>query len=95
MVGGRSRSAGGVASAVIGFGLVVANIPLIIAAASAMLPFAGSTFAAYHIARSHRAVLSSVQLALEQVLDRLEHGEMRKSAGLLETIASLPRLPRR
>ena len=93
--GGALAGVGGVASAVIGLGLVIAHIPLIIAAASAVLPFAGSTFAAYQIARSHRTVLASVQLALEQVLDRLEHGEMRKSAGLLDAIASLPRLPRR
>lgn len=93
--GGALAGVGGVASAVIGFGLAIANIPLIIAAASAMLPFAGSSFAAYQIARSHRAVLSSVQLALEQVLDRLEHGEIRKPAGLLDAIAALPRLPRR
>lgn len=93
--GGALAGAGGVASAVIGFGLAIANIPLIIAAASALLPFAGSTFAGYQIARSHRVVLSSVQLALEQVLDRLEHGEIRKPAGLLDAIASLPRLPRR
>ncbi len=93
--GGLLAGAGGVASAVIGFGLVVAHLPLLIAAAAAVLPFAGSTAAAYQIARSHRAVLSSVQLALEQVLDRIEHGEMERPSGLLGAIASRPRLPRR
>jgi len=33
---------------------------------------------AYKVARSHRTVLSGVQLALEQVLDRLEHGEFTR-----------------
>ena len=102
--GGALAGAGGVASAVIGLGLVVAHIPLVIAAVAAVLPFAGSTAAGYKIARSHRSVLASVQLALEQVLDRVEHGEISRSGGflgaisgpgsLLGAIASRPRLPR-
>jgi hypothetical protein len=94
-MGGLLASAGTVASAVIGFGLVVAHLPLLIAAASAVLPFAGSAAAAYQIARSHRGILSSVQLALEQVLDRLEHGEIDRPTGLISSIVSRPRLPRR
>ena len=86
---------GAAASAVIGLGLIVAHIPLFIAAGSAILPFAGSTVAAYKLARSHRAVLSSAQLGLEQVLDRLEHGEFDRPGGLLGAIAARPRLPRR
>jgi hypothetical protein len=93
--GGVLVVAGALASSVIGFGLIVAHVPLLIAAASGLLPFAGSTVAGYQIARSHRAVLSSVQLALEQVLDRLEHGEINRPAGLLDAIISRPRLPRR
>ncbi|PYP52028.1 MAG: hypothetical protein DMD39_07450, partial [Gemmatimonadetes bacterium] len=73
----------------------VAHIPLFIAAGSAVLPFAGSTFAAYKVARTHRGVLSSVQLALEQILDRLEHGEFDRSGGLLGAISSRARLPGR
>jgi hypothetical protein len=92
--GGVLVVAGALASSVIGFGLVVAHVPLLIAAASGLLPFAGSTVAGYQIARSHRAVLSSVQLALEQVLDRLEHGEINRQTGLLDAIISRPRLPR-
>lgn len=86
---------GAAASAVIGLGLIVAHIPLFIAAGSAVLPFAGSTVAAYKLARSHRAVLSSAQLGLEQVLDRLEHGEFDRPGGLLGAISARPRLPRR
>lgn len=69
---------GAAASGIIGLGLVVAHIPLFIAAGSAVLPFAGSTIAAYKLARSHRTVLVSAQLALEQVLDRLEHGDLER-----------------
>jgi len=85
---------GAAASGLIGLGLVVAHLPLLIAAGSGVLPFAGGTVAAYKLARTHRGVLSSVQLALEQVLDRLEHGDFEGSGGLLSAIASRPRLPR-
>ena len=92
-IGGFLAAMGAAASGVIGLGLIVAHIPLLIAAGSAVLPFAGSTFAAYKVARTHRGVLSSVQLALEQVLDRLEHGDFERRGGLLGVIASRPRLP--
>jgi hypothetical protein len=85
---------GAAASGIIGLGLVVAHIPLFIAAGSAVLPFAGSTIAAYRLARTHRTVLSSVQLALEQVLDRLEHDEFERPSGILGVISPRPRLPR-
>jgi hypothetical protein len=94
-MGGFVAAMGAAASGIIGLGLIVAHIPLFIAAGSAVLPFAGSTFAAYKLARSHRSVLSSVQLALEQVLDRLEHGEFERQGGLLGAVAPRPRLPRR
>ena len=85
---------GAVASGLLGLGLVVAHLPLIIAAGAAVLPFAGGSLAAYRVARTHRSVLASVQLALEQILDRLEHGEMDRSGGLLEAISPRPRLTR-
>jgi hypothetical protein len=36
-----------------------------------------------------------VQLSLEQILDRLEHGDFQRSAGLLGAISSRARLPQR
>jgi hypothetical protein len=93
-VGGLLGAVGLAASGVIGLGLVIAHIPLLIAAGSTVIPLGGSAFAAYQIARSHRTVLSSVQLALEQILDRLEHGEFDRRAGLLDAISSRARLPR-
>jgi hypothetical protein len=80
-------------SGVIGLGLVIANLPLLVAAGATVIPIAGSGIGAYQIAKSHRSVLSSVQLALEQILDRLEHGELTR-AGLLGAISSRARLPR-
>jgi hypothetical protein len=90
-LGGVAVGAGGVLGGVLGLGLVVAHLPLLIVAGVALLPLAGGTAGAYRIARSHRAVLSSVQLALEQILDRLEHGEVSRP-GLLGALASRPRL---
>ena len=86
---------GAAASGVLGLALVVAHLPLSIAAGAAVLPFAGGSFGGYRVARTHRGVLSSVQLSLEQILDRLEHGEFERSAGLLGAITSRARLPRR
>jgi hypothetical protein len=80
-------------SGLIGLGLVIANLPLLVAAGATVIPIAGSGIGAYQIAKSHRNVLSSVQLALEQVLDRLEHGEFTR-AGLLGALSSRARLPR-
>jgi hypothetical protein len=70
--------AGGAVGGLLGLGLVIAHLPILIAAGAALLPFAGGTAGAYKVARSHRTVLSGVQLALEQVLDRLEHGELAR-----------------
>jgi len=91
--GGLLVGVGGVFGGLLGLGLVVAHLPILIAAGAAMLPLAGGTAGAYKVARSHRGVLSGVQLALEQVLDRLEHGEFTRP-GLLGVIAPRLRLPR-
>jgi len=95
-MGGVLATMGAAASGIVGLALVVAHLPLIIAAGAAVLPFAGSSVAAYKLARTHRTVLSSVQLALEQVLDRLEHGEFERGGpgGLLGAISPGSRLPR-
>ena len=93
-IGGLLALMGAAASGILGLGLIVAHVPLLIAAGSGVLPFAGGTVAAYKLARTHRRVLSSVQLALEQILDRLEHGEFEQPSGLLGVITSRARLPR-
>jgi hypothetical protein len=93
--GGAVGAVGAMASGVVGLGLVVAHLPLLIAAGIAVLPFAGGALAGYRVARTHRGVLSGVQLALEQILDRLEHGEFERSAGLLGAISSRAKLPQR
>jgi hypothetical protein len=94
-MGGFLAAMGAAASGIVGLALVIAHVPLFIAAGAAILPFAGSSVGAYKLARTHRTVLSSVQLALEQVLDRLEHGEFEQPGGLLGAISPRARLPRR
>ncbi len=94
-MGGFLAAMGAAASGILGLGLIVAHMPLFIAAGAAVIPFAGGSLVAYRLARTHRSVLSSVQLALEQVLDRLEHGEFERPGGLLGSIAPRPKLPRR
>jgi hypothetical protein len=93
-VGGFLGAMGLAGSGVIGLGLIIANIPLLIAAGAVVIPLAGSGFAAYQIAKSHRTVLGSVQLALEQILDRLEHGEFDPGTRVLGAMTSRARLPR-
>jgi hypothetical protein len=93
-MGGVLATMGAAASGIVGLALVVAHLPLIIAAGAAVLPFAGGSVAAYKLARTHRTVLSSVQLALEQVLDRLEHGEFERPGGLLGAISPRSRRSR-
>jgi hypothetical protein len=93
-MGGFVAVMGAAASGILGLGLVVAHLPLFIAAGVAVLPFAGGSVAAYKVARTHRTVLASAQLALEQVLDRLEHGDFDRHGGLLGAISPRARLPR-
>src|SRR6266550_2879097 len=94
-MGGVLATMGAAASGILGLGLIVAHIPLFLVAGAAVLPFAGGSVAAYKLARTHRTILSSVQLALEQILDRLEHGEFERQGGLLGAISPRPRLPAR
>ena len=94
-VGGVLAGVGVAASGVLGLALVVAHLPIIIAAGAAVLPFVGGGLLGYRVARTHRAILSSVQLALEQILDRLEHGDFAPPPGLLGTLSSRARLPGR
>jgi hypothetical protein len=56
-MGGVLATIGAAAGGVLGLGLVVAHLPLIIAAGAAMLPFAGGGGAAAQRARRHPALL--------------------------------------
>lgn len=69
-----------------GFFAVIAATPLapalLIGAVPAAMGVAG--FAA--VVRTHRHTVERAQLALEQVLDRLEHGESRRPALFIDVL---------
>jgi positive regulator of sigma E activity len=72
---------GGVAAggALVGVGVLVAHVALVGALVSiAAVPAAAGLAIGYAVARSHRQVLERTQLALERILDRLEHGDLRR-----------------
>lgn len=93
--GGAIAAAGTVGSALLGFGLIVAHFPLVLAAGIAVLPFVGGAMGGYSFARGQRKILAGVQLGLEQILDRLEHGDFPRPGGFFSALAPQPRLPAR
>ena len=97
------RQSVGWSSALAGTGLVssagllgwAASIPgssLLIASIVAGVWTTGSITAAFGIARAQRRRIHRAQLALEQILDRLEHGEMRRTSNpLVDLISNITR----
>lgn len=77
--------AAGASAVMLGFMLPVAVIP-------ALAVMGGSYVAAR---RQYTKALARTQLALEQVLDRLERGELTRAPSLLDAIASAAARPRR
>jgi len=80
LIGGGAMVAGG---GVTGGILVVLGVMTAVAA----LPVAAGLVAGYFIARSHAPHVAAAQLALEQLLDRLERGELPRQS-LLSAITS-------
>ncbi|MGI9139612.1 MAG: hypothetical protein ACR2GJ_00685 [Gemmatimonadaceae bacterium] len=70
--GAGVATAGGLAL----LGVAITAAPVFILA-GAMVPLLGFGMGAYATAESHRVIAGRVQLAIEQVLDRMEHGELR------------------
>jgi hypothetical protein len=81
----RNRISGGLVMATIGWAMTGAATliapPLALAQIVAMVPGLGLTLGGAAVARTHRAANERVQIGLEQVLDRLERGEIRGSSG--------------
>jgi hypothetical protein len=95
-VGGVTAGVGLSASGVLGVFYAVAvphvALPLMaLAAITTALPGALGVGVGYRIARRHLATAERAQLALEQVLDRLESGDARGSAGaaLIDAISAV------
>jgi hypothetical protein len=93
------RISGATVLAVIGWGMTGAAMiiapPLALAQVLTLVPGIGLTIAGGAVVRTHRSANERVQLVLEQVLDRLERGEMRGSSsqgmlpGVPQTVARI------
>lgn len=67
----------------LGFGLTVASVPFLLVAALGAVPLLIGGAAGYYMVGTHRSALGSAQLALEQILDRLEHREATRPDSVL------------
>jgi len=76
-----NRISGATVLAVVGWGMTGATAliapPLALAQALMLVPAVGLTLGGAMVARTYRSANERVQIALEQVLDRLERGDMR------------------
>ena len=79
------RISGATVLTVLGWAMTAATMmiapPLALAQALTLVPGIGLTTAGMFVTRTHRGANERLQLALEQVLDRLERGEMRGTPG--------------
>ncbi len=82
---------GGGVTAATGVFTTGVGITIGVAAAVAVLPAAAAIVAGYLISRRHGPTVTRAQLALEQVLDRLERGEIPRSP-LLSALDATARL---
>lgn len=70
----------------LGFALTIASVPFVLAVVLGAVPLAAGGAAGYYVVGTHRSLLGSAQLALEQILDRLEHREMQSTDTLLSAL---------
>jgi len=77
---GATLAVSGVAAGggLVGLGILVHVAMLAALTGVAAVPAAAGLAIGYAVARSHRQVLERTQLALERILDRLEHGDLRR-----------------
>jgi hypothetical protein len=85
--GGIAVASGGVIAGGVLFGVALIIQPLLIpAVALGLVPTAIGAAVGVAVARTHRQTVERAQLALEQVLDRLEHGEARRPPSLIDVL---------
>jgi hypothetical protein len=76
---GAGVAVGGVVSGGVVAGLgTIAHFAIVAIVPIAAVPVAVGLVGGYALARRHRQTVERTQLALEQVLDRLEHGDVRR-----------------
>ena len=78
------RISGATVMAILGWGLTGATAliapPLALAQTLMLVPAVGLTLGGVMVARTYRGANERMQVALEQILDRLERGEIRSSS---------------
>jgi hypothetical protein len=92
--GGAAVAVGGIATGglITAFFTAIAMAPLAPALLVGAVPAALGVAAFAAVVRTHRQTVERAQLALEQVLDRLEHGEARRPASFFDVLTGYPRL---
>ena len=89
--GAAAAATGTVAGTALGVGGVVANAALIALVPLAIIPVAMGLGGGLAIMRAHRGTAARAQLALERVLDQLEHGAARRPPSMLDVVSSVAR----
>jgi hypothetical protein len=85
--GGVAVATAGTVAGGIVFGLALLIQPALIAAlAVGAVPALAGVAGGVAVARTHRHILQRAQLALEQVLDRVEHNDARRLPSLLDVL---------
>lgn len=84
--GGAVTATGVVAGGTFVAGATLAHVALGLALGLAAFPVAAAGAGAYMILRRHHGFAERMTLALEQVLDRLEYGESRRSANFRDAL---------
>jgi tetrahydromethanopterin S-methyltransferase subunit F len=85
--GGVAVATAGTVAGGIVFGLAMLIQPVLMAAlAVGAVPALAGVAGGVAVARTHRQILQRAQLALEQVLDRIEHNEARRPPSLLDVL---------
>jgi hypothetical protein len=77
-VGGLLLTGGLVAGGGVGATAILAHVAIIATGGLAALPVIAGGLAAYEVGKRHRQLAMRAQLALEQILDRLEFGTTRR-----------------
>ena len=85
-IGALLGGGGLLGAAGLGFALTIASVPFLLVAALGAVPILAGGAAGYYVVGAHKNLLSCAQLALEQILDRLEHREMSRPQGLLSSL---------
>jgi hypothetical protein len=88
--GGVAVAAGGVATGglIVGFFAVIVQAGIEPALVAGAMMSALGIAAGTAVARTHRHTVERAQLALEQMLDRLEHSDARRPASFLDVLTS-------